>query len=205
MHFRAFQQGDLPALTQIVRETWEYDRFCSPKTADKLAKAYLYSCLAEQTYTQVALVNNIPVGIIMAKSAVAYRRPFLYEMKKAISVFDLLCSKEGRAVSQVFTEVEKIDQRLLQSCSPYDGELVFFAVSKTCRGMGIGKMLFQNAVNYMRSQKVSSFYLFTDTSCNYGFYEHQGMQRKTKQKYNIEVGKHTEKFEFYLYDYHFDL
>lgn len=35
-----------------------YDRFCSPKTARKLARAYLSSCLADQIYIQVALSSG---------------------------------------------------------------------------------------------------------------------------------------------------
>lgn len=100
-------------------------------------------------------------------------------------------------------EVEKIDQELLRRCPSYDGELAFFAVSEACRGMGLGKALFEKAVEYLRSQGISSFYLFTDTSCNYGFYEHQGMQQKAKKVCRLDIGDHTENFEFYLYDYHF--
>ena len=134
-----------------------------------------------------------------------YHRPFLFGIKKAMAAFDLLCSKEGRAASRFFLEVEKIDHELLDPCSPYDGELAFFAVSKTCRGMGIGKALFQKAMEYMRSQSIGSFYLFTDTSCNCGFYEHQGMQRKAGQMYSMKMGELTENFEFFLYDYHFNM
>lgn len=28
-----------------------------------------------------------------------------------------------------------------------------------------------------------NFYLFTDTSCNYGFYEHQGMVRRCEKEH----------------------
>jgi hypothetical protein len=67
LYFREFQQSDSTEMIQIIRETWGYDRFCSPPIAEKLAKAYLYSCLADQTYTQVAIVNDIPAGIIMPR------------------------------------------------------------------------------------------------------------------------------------------
>ena len=168
-------------MAQIIRDTWDYDRFCSSKTAEKLAKAYLYRCLADQTYTQVALVEDPPVGIVMAKNAAASHHLLPFGIKSAISVLDLLRTKEGRAVSRIFMEVEKIDQELLRRCPSYDGELAFFAVSEACRGMGLGKALFEKAVEYLRSQGISSFYLFTDTSCNYGFYEHQGMQQKVNR------------------------
>ena len=191
---REFQKTDRPALEQIIRETWDYDRFCSQETAKKLARVYLDSCLADQTYT--------PVGIIMAKKIAARRCPLRLRLNLGFSVVSLLSSQEGRAVFRAFWEVDKIDRDLLSECKPYDGELAFFAVSRSCRGIGIGKMLFQRAIEYMKAQKISSFYLFTDTSCNYGFYEHQGMRRQGAKECSMEIGGQTEKFEFFLYDYH---
>lgn len=66
---REYQTSDHPALIGIIRETWQYDKFASPKAAQKLARAYLDSCLTNQTFTQVALVDEVPVGIIMSKTA----------------------------------------------------------------------------------------------------------------------------------------
>ena len=40
---RAYQKTDQKALENVVREAWKYDRFCSPKTAAKMAKVYLNS------------------------------------------------------------------------------------------------------------------------------------------------------------------
>ena len=39
------------------------------------------------------------------------------------------------------------------------------------------KKMFCNMLEYMKLQNINDFYLFTDTTCNYGFYEHQGMNR----------------------------
>ncbi len=64
---RTFHPSDREALETIVRETWQYDRLCSPRTAKKLARVYVSSCLANQTFTQVALVHGHPVGVIMGK------------------------------------------------------------------------------------------------------------------------------------------
>ena len=53
----------------------------------------------------------------------------------------------------------------------------------------------------MRSQKIQSFYLFTDTSCNYGFYEHQGMKCRQKKKHHFDVNGLPGEMTFFLYDY----
>lgn len=55
MEFREFRKEDTPALEGIIRQTWNYYRFASPKTAQKLARVFLSSCLANQTFSQVAL------------------------------------------------------------------------------------------------------------------------------------------------------
>lgn len=200
--FREFQENDRTSLENIIRGTWNYDRLCTPKTAQKLASVYLNSCLANQTYTQVALIDNKPVGIIMCKNKKSHRCPFKIRIRWMVSVISLYTSKEGRRVSKIFECVENIDKELLKQCSTdYNGELSFFAISEKCRGKGIGKSLFEKAVLYMQSQNIFNFYLFTDTSCNYGFYEHQGMERQGERRHMFEIKGHREKMTFYIYDF----
>lgn len=139
----------------------------------------------------------------MAKNITSHRCPFSLRLDLLLSTISLLSTREGRAVFHAFSEVERIDRELLSQCHPYDGELAFFAVNKDCRGIGIGKMLFQKALEYMNTQKISAFYLFTDTSCNYGFYEHQGMKRQMEKKCRMKIQGQSEEFEFFLYDYRF--
>ena len=38
---RNFQSSDYEAIRDVIRETWQYDRFCSQRTARKLAAVYL--------------------------------------------------------------------------------------------------------------------------------------------------------------------
>ena len=64
---RELKKEDVPALEDVIRKTWNYDRFATPKTARKLAKVYLATCLTNQTYTRVAEVNGVPVGLILGK------------------------------------------------------------------------------------------------------------------------------------------
>lgn len=202
VQIREFKQEDYSALAQIIRETWNYDRFCSPKNAVRLAMAYLDGCLAEQTFIRVALTEDKPVGVIMAKDIAAHYCPFSLRLHQIGSVLGLLSTKEGRSSFRMFREVERIDRVLLGRCGPYEGELTFFAVKKTCRGMGVGTLLFREALEYFRMGDISSFYLYTDTSCNYGFYEHQGMQRRAEQPICMDIRGRSEEAVFYLYDFH---
>lgn len=199
---REYQKTDHQALENIVREAWKYDRFCSPKTAAKMAKVYLSSCLTNQTFTKVAEINGEPVGIIMGKDIENHKCRLSLRMKWLKSIVSLYISKEGREISKIFAAVQGIDKALLSACKEtYKGELAFFAISEKCRGKGLGKKLFQTVVDYMKSQDISNFYLFTDTSCNYPFYEHMGLTRRCEKKQIIDIKGEKGDMTFFIYDY----
>lgn len=200
IEMREYRTEDAASLENIIRRTWHYDRFCSPKTAKRMAHLYLLNCLARQTFTQVALRDGKPVGIIMGKdkqekTSIRFAFPWLLAMIK------MICSSECRKILKIFSGFDTIDTDLLKEYGKeFKGELAFFAVDETCRGLGIGKMLFDRLVNYMDQQNIENFYLYTDSSCNYGFYEHQGMVRCGKKDYSVPIGVENQ-MEFYLYEY----
>lgn len=199
---REFRKGDFPASENIIRETWHYDEFSSPKTASKLARVFLSSCFTNYTYSCVALLNNQPVGIILGKNSALHRCPLKYRIKQFFDIMNLFLSKEGRNISKIFADVNGIDKQLLKDCGKsYPGELALFAVSKGCRGKGIGKKLFQSVISYMGDQHIKEFYLYTDTSCNYGFYEHQGMIRRCEKDKEFNINNQEVKMTFFIYDY----
>ena len=45
IELREYQKQDFKTVETIIRETWHYDEFSSQKTAVKLARAFLSSCL----------------------------------------------------------------------------------------------------------------------------------------------------------------
>ena len=94
-----------------------------------------------------------------------------------------------------------LDMSDAESGKDYKGELSFFAVSETCRGKGLGRKLSETLVDDMRSQNIPDFYLFTDTSCNYPFYEHLGMIRRCEKKQSVKVNEERGDMTFFLSDY----
>lgn len=65
LQLREYQKNDFIALKNIIRKTWRYDEFSSPKTASRLADVFLSSCLTNYTFSRVAVLNGKPVGIIL--------------------------------------------------------------------------------------------------------------------------------------------
>ena len=199
---REYRKEDFRILQDIIRETWHYDDFSSPKIAQKLARVFFSSCLINYTYSCVALDNEKPVGIILVDKKAGHKRQLSLRIQQIRAIISLYLSKEGRKVSKIFECVDGIDKELLKECGiDYPAELALFAVDGACRGKGIGKQLFQSALEYMKKQKLNTFYLFTDTSCNYGFYEHQGMIRKGGKEHTFYMNGKSVAMNFFIYDY----
>ncbi|MEG0615866.1 MAG: GNAT family N-acetyltransferase [Oscillospiraceae bacterium] len=200
VNFREFRRSDAAFLENIIRKTWNYDKFCTPKVAKQMARVFLASCLTEQTFTKVALIGEKPVGIIMAKNIVLHKKslPSLFNLAKAI--LPLTLSKDGRQTTNFFKQINFIDNELLSSSGKkFDGEITFFAIGKECQGLGIGKNLFDFAREYLSNSGAKNFFLYTDSSCNFGFYEHQGMARlcEISPNLSLDIWKNT---HFFLYE-----
>ena len=137
----------------------------------------------------------------MVKNNKDHRCALSAGFQQILSIVKLYASKEGRAVSQIFQNVNEIDEQLLRGCKKtYPAELALFAVRSSCQGKGIGKKLFHSALAYLKQQGLDEFYLFTDTSCNYGFYEHQGMCRRGQREHLFQINGQTVSMNFFLYD-----
>lgn len=200
IEFREYKKEDRQYLENIIRKTWQYDLFCSKKVAGRMASLYLASCLANQTYTKVALIDNKPVGIIMAKNIKEYKGKIGLIFNQFKEGLQLYLNKEGRETLKVFSGINDLDKELLKKRNKeYQGEIAFFAVNEKCRGTGIGKSLFNLAMEYFKKEGVYDFYLYTDDTCNYGFYEHQGLLRCGEKVYKVPL-KIKNEMKFYLYE-----
>lgn len=202
LYFRGIKKQDHESLEKIICDTWAYERFCSPKTAKRMAKLYIASCLTNQTFTLVAINNGDPVGIIMGKNEKTHHTPLGYFILELTAAISMLSTREGRRISRLFADFQKLDESLLDgSGKTFDAELAFFAVRSDQRGTGIGRELFTRLLDYMKSQRIKTFYLYTDSTCNFGFYEHQGMKRVAEKEYSLKPYS-NEDILFFLYEYH---
>ena len=108
---------------------------------------------------------------------------------------------ERDEAKQAGIEYVSLEELLKESGKDYQGEVSFFAIDSRYRGMGLGKILFNALISYMESESVKDFYLFTDTSCNFGFYERQGMKRRGEKAHPFTLKKIKQETRFFMYDY----
>lgn len=177
---RAVQKKDYPYIEEIIRKTWHYDQLGgSPKDAGHMARLYLRSCLQRATFSRVAVVDGRVLGAILADSKNAKRKGALRRtLAQWWAAALLFTTKTGRKIGRFFQVFEQADRELLaESHRSFDAEICFFAVDESARGTGLGKKLFSVALDDLREKGAKDFYLFTDTSCTYSFYEKRGMRR----------------------------
>lgn len=200
--FDTLKPSHYPYIEKIIREVWGYDDFTTPKVANQLAKSFFAACLTDYTDSQVALLNDKPVGVILIKNEKTHKRSLKSFLKFLLTTSALLTSKEGRLHRGVFAHVETIDHELLTETNiTYDGQISLFAVSKESQGLGVGKQLFQYALQEFKKEQINNFYLYTDTTCNYGFYDHQGMTIRAQKDHHFTQLPDTPPTTFFLYDY----
>lgn len=101
IELREYQKQDFKALETIIRETWHYDDFSSPKTAIKLAGVFLSSCLTNYTFSRVAVVDGNVAGIILVNNIAKHKCPISNRLLQVKSIISLYLSKEGRSVSKI--------------------------------------------------------------------------------------------------------
>ena len=77
-----------------------------------------------------------------------------------------------------------------------DGELNFFAVDPTIRRKGVGTLLLDELE---KREKGKCIYLYTDTGCNYQFYESRGFIREETQDIEMIVDNQVQKLTCFLY------
>lgn len=200
---RPLQLQDYEPLQQIICATWKFTEFCSAPVAQDLARFYFLSSLAHQTFTRVVTVHDVVAGVIMGKNR--RRRHSLspaFRHQVLLSKRQLQLSADGRAAYHLFNEVEHIYHQLEEASQHrYAGELSFFIIHEAYRGLGLGKKLFAQFLHYMQREGMPDFLVYTDTECDYQFYEAQGLQRKEKQNRIFTLDTVMLPIEFYLYAY----
>lgn len=210
---RSAQPADYPALHALNRGAWfqsDYEEY--PEATDAYVDLDLNSSLSNASMATVAEVDGQIAGVILASadSEPKYGRMIMQSTIDAAATIHA----QGQEIADYFYDRMKIeseyDAQLLekaQANTAYDGRIVLFIMDPNFQGLGIGSKLFQAAKDYFEAKNVANYYLFTDSSCNYPFYDHKGMHRAGNITYHqpglfepFDGSKSTEPFEFFIYD-----
>ena len=178
--YRPFDEDDFNAIAAIVQAAWHANA-PTPGYAFLEACADLARCLSISTFSQVALIDGVTRGIVLAR-ATNLRVPVSSRWQRAEDDFleQMLISEPKAAKEQIRTiELTRdINDKLLQKSGLTEAnEVTLLAVSSEARGLGIGTVLLDAASSYLTSRGAGHAHLYTDANCNWKFYEHHGCKR----------------------------
>lgn len=198
VQLRSVEPSDFSELAELIKDTWHYEEIASKRNAMHIAYIFLYASMSNQNFAKVALVDDELVGVIMGRGRTIPFRNQLYKLKLGYHLFRLFLTNEGREAIQSFRRTLAVNQALSKnSKESFDGELSLFAVKNEIRGMGIGSRLFDSFIIYQESIGSNSYFLYTDTSCLYTFYDHKNLKRISVIQRNMPFMKKNMRFFLY--------
>ncbi|MBT1175497.1 GNAT family N-acetyltransferase [Bifidobacterium sp. LC6] len=200
---RPLQRDDYPALIDLVRRTW-YDEF-DEHTGLIAAEADWENCLARTTNAYTAVLDGKPVALILGRVDTRDARGKWNRHKRNYvrGLLRLLPVKEGITAIHEIVGILAIDHELTRKAHAaghdYAAEVVLFVLDPEARGLGLGKRMFRKLIADFRDAGLKHYFLYTDTTCNVGFYEHTGLQQIAA--ISLPASRvHKESMSFYLYE-----
>lgn len=201
--YRDLEKEDYPRLERIIGEIWGVSRRCKDKkVAGLLEKAYWASLLTQENFARVALINGKPVGVVLARREGKGKRNFAMNFRRLFYMFRLAVNAEGRSNLKIFRELNQQNRRMFkEQGEKFDGELIYLNIMRNKKGKGLGNQLWEDTKNYIKNSGGKNFFFFTDTTCDYKFYEKKGCRRIAASEKILDIGGQRKHLEMYLYKY----
>ena len=191
---------DFDELAMILSNQWATPEIRNNPIAMKHSGLMsLYYFMVHHTYTCVAEDNGKDVGLLICTDV--KNRPIDMKYAKLLigEVAFMICNPETRDDGLAWGEYTKLARDLEdRTASGIDAELELFCLAPEYRGQGIGKRMFHSMVEFYKKTGTQNFFLHTDTSCTYPFYERRGMTRIGSQQTDIKSGD-IDGIEMYIY------
>lgn len=217
VYIRRLRRADYPALVELIRQTWyadqtdgdtgghePADRARRHSVAWRLAAIDAHDCLARATHAAVAEQNGRIIGVILGSvpAKVTRMQILRHRWQQASLALPMLANRAGRNGLREQLAILHADRALIQTTgNDYQAEIVLFLVSPEAKGQGVGGRLFAHMLDRFHALGIRQYFLFTDTTCDYGFYEHKGLERMAAETLSLAPG---ETLNCFLYEGHVD-
>ncbi len=204
--YRSFENKDINALIELCNLAWSFKDYTTNETTRKaLVKTDAYGALMGSNYSIIAYENDNPAGILIGqnKHFLNIFRKLKYRLMFWGSLFKLMfIHKDAKDALNNFRKIDRSYQKLYKKMNKkYQSEVVLFIVHPSMQGKGVGKTLMNRFIEQCKEKNFDRFYLFTDTSCNYGFYDHFGFTHLASESVNLSLKSQDEIMTSFIYEY----
>ncbi len=204
--YRDLMQKDYDTIKSLIAEAFGFGEFIKDKVLlDTITGFYLQECVDDSSFSKVAEKDNKVIGLILGKAKddkISLKNIHNTTKIDETEIGKILEDEKNRKVINEFVKIQEVYKELINGSEDnFEGCIQLFIVSKEARGLGIGKTLLSYLFEYMKSNNVRSLYLYTDTRCNYGFYDSQNFKRLAEKELIFESIDST--LDVFLYGYKF--
>lgn len=226
---RPMRRTDFPALEELVRQAWYVDdesddngnvpndecglrkyklrKAIHLRNMHRLAAIDMHDFLSRTTEATVAERDGRVLGVVLGslRSRVTTAQRIRHAITRNCLALPLLASKDGRRGLADQIAILQVDEVLKRDAGKsYQAEITLFVVSPEARGMGVGRKLFNHMLGVFRNAGMNEYFLFTDTTCDYGFYDYRGLTRKAERTVRrdsfTQGGLEDGALSFFLYE-----
>ena len=202
MTIKDIKQEHLKALTEIVFSSWNFEKFdIDPQDNLKFSFLDLYDCLSRSNYAKVAIIDQKPVGFLLGRDFTKPVNNKWTNLKKKVQETEvsLKISKNYPLLEDFENIYKEVNSELKSSLNiDFDAELILFAVGKNFKRKGIGSALLGDFESFLLNNNLKHLYVFTDTTCDYQFYEKNNFKKLNLIRKIPKIRK-GEVVEFYIY------
>ena len=200
--YRDFEEKDIDEVALILESTWWED--LAPKGLEKeVGIIDLANYARRVTFARVAEYGGHVVGVIAARAGDSDQETKDYWKTFSDDACAKLKSQLGDELNRLtgYYDFEERVHNKMHEESEHDlsYELVLFAVSSQARGKGVGTSLLRFAVEYLKGQGAQSAFLYTDSTCDWQYYEKRGMERTAEYKSTPDEVADGRPEELYIY------
>lgn len=202
--FRNVKSEDFNKIKTMMEDAWKYqEMFEENFMGEIVVDAFLNEVLHNSSYGQVAEMNGEVVGVIFGRVSSEKPNLRMLETHMGEQVRDVLtASKEDQESYINYYETTNRAHKTLMGNKEkeYDSSIELFLVEEKARGYRIGSTLLEGLENYFNQHNAKKVYLYTDTECNYRFYDYKNFNQAEKWMPNISSKGYPEGFTYYLYE-----
>ena len=204
--YRDLVTSDYETIKELIGEAFGFSDFIKDKELlDIMLSGYLQECILDSSFSKVAQKDGKVIGFILGNAKndknriINSNNPLDIDMN---SIESIISNKENRTLLEEFLKIQTTYKEIIKGKEDqFQGCIQLFVVSKESRGLGVGKALVKYLSDYMKSMNVKSLYLFTDSRCNYGFYDSQNFNKLNEKQVSFDCA--DAKLDIFLYGYKF--
>lgn len=200
--YRKINKNDYEEIKNLILNTWEISEdFSNEEALDLYMNAFLFDYLAWSNYQVAVTKDNRIVGFLLGRSdrKSCMKQWIKYMPRSLFSKMRLFFYPSGKNGLRILRITNRVNRKLIMHhAKDYQGELCLFAVDPDEKGSGYGTGLLLEFHDFLKRTKAKNYFLYTDTDCNFGFYERQGYQLISLDTVQFFPGE-KEKAKYFLY------